>query len=276
MFQPRIIKVVSSNTVTLNIPLTDQLDSNYMSPKLVRYTPPAAPSELGLESLSITLSPSCSGKIITDKSCKGSALAVLPWVTNSYARDLAVTGFNNAVNVAQNASRITIQNVISTRDHDTDNNAGYAADIAISGSQVLVIDSATKGGEKTKSFPVITQGLTPGPNAVVRHYGQQADMQIQPHAHWAHGFLVDNTTATTTLINRGDSGSGHGWAINSGVAWNIVGKYDIQSPPLGTNWGIGCRGGERDEDNNGTMVAERQSVEPVSLFEAQLAARGKA
>ncbi|KAI0154514.1 hypothetical protein GGR57DRAFT_465936 [Xylariaceae sp. FL1272] len=276
VFQPRTITAVSSNTVTLDIPLTDQLDRSYMSPKLSTYTAPAeASAEMGLESLSITLSPTCSGKIINDTSCKGSALSVLSWATDSYARSLAITGFNNAVKIAQNASRLTVQDVTITRDHDTDNGAGYAADISISGTQVLVVDSGTLGGEGAKSFPVVTQGLTPGPNAVVRYLAQQADMQIQPHAHWAHGLLIDNTTATTTLINRGSAGSGHGWAINSGVAWNVVGDYDIQSPPLGTNWGIGCRGGARGEGNNGTMVAEKETVEPISLFEAQLAARGK-
>lgn len=247
-----------------------------MSPKLVTYTPPSAPSELGLELMSITLSPTCSGRIITDDSCSGSALTILPWVTDSYARGLSITGFNNAVKIGQNSTRITIQSVSVHRDHATDNGAGYAADIAISGTQVLVIDSGTKGAADAKSFPIVTQGLIPGPNAVVRHFAQQSVMQIQPHAHWATGLLVDNTTAPTTLINRGTAGSGHGWAINAGVAWNINGDYNIQSPPLGTNWGIGCHGGSRLKGNNGTMKYEKESVEPASLFEAQLAARGKA
>ncbi|EOO00569.1 putative hemagglutinin-related protein [Phaeoacremonium minimum UCRPA7] len=223
VYQPRIVKAISSNTVTLDIPLTDQLDSAYMSPKLVIYTPPSAPSELGVESMSITLSPSCSGKIITDNSCQGSALTILPWVTDSYARGLSITGFNNAVKIGQNSSRITIQSVSVHRDHATDNGAGYAADIAISGTQVLVIDSGTKGAADAKSFPIVTQGLIPGPNAVVRHFGQQPVMQIQPHAHWAHGLLVDNTTATTTLINRGTAGSGHespaGDELGSWMSW---------------------------------------------------------
>jgi hypothetical protein len=63
-------------------------------------------------------------------------------------------------------------------DHATNNGAGYAADIGISGHQILAIDSGTKGNSDTKSFPVVTQGLTPGPNVIVRHLAQQSDMQI--------------------------------------------------------------------------------------------------
>ena len=86
--------------------------------------------------------------------------------------------------------------------------------------------------------------------------------------------MVDNSTTSTDFINRGTHGSGHGWPINSGVAWNVHADYDIQSPPLGTNWGVGCRG-TKVKGNNGTMVAENEAVTPVSLFEAQLAARKK-
>ncbi|KAK8024656.1 hypothetical protein PG993_012722 [Apiospora rasikravindrae] len=282
VFQPRKIQAISSDTVTLDVPLTDQLDSKYMSPKLAPYTPPDASSEMGLESLSVTLNPSCSGHAIGaggDPKCKGGmALSVLAWVTDSWARDVAVRGYNNAVGVAQNASRVTLQGLIITRDGETDSSNGYAADISIVGTQVLIVDSSTRVSDSKinmKSFPIVTQGLTAGPNCVVRYSAAQPYMQIQPHAHWAHGLLVDNSSATTTFINRGSAGSGHGWAINSGVAWNTAGDYDIQSPPLGVNWGVGCHGGARQKGNNGTMVAEKESVVPASLFEAQLADRKK-
>lgn len=269
---------MSSNKVTLDIPLTDQLDAAYMSPELAAFSPPeGAAREMGVEALSIVLSPTCSGRVLGDDACGGRAVVVRRWSTDSYARSLSITGFNNAVNVEPDASRITVQKVSVHRDHVTDNGAGYAADIAISGYQVLVVDSGTKaitsGDRQARSFPVVTQGLTPGPNAVVRHFGQLAVSAIQPHAHWAHGLLVDNSTATTTLINRATSGSGHGWAISAGVAWNIIGDYNVQSPPLGTNWCVGCRAGSRGKGNNGTMIEEAHEVEPISLFEAQLAAR---
>jgi hypothetical protein len=46
---------------------------------------------------------------------------------------------------------------------------------------------------------------------------------IQPHRHWSTGLLVDSCNipdGRIDLINRHSSGSGHGWAIGWGIAWN--------------------------------------------------------
>ncbi|QKX55409.1 uncharacterized protein TRUGW13939_02502 [Talaromyces rugulosus] len=273
--QPRKIQSISGKVITVDIPLTDTLDSEYMSPELAPYDVPEGPSEMGVEALSMTVEPTCSGVVIDDDSCSGAAVSFLSWTVDSYLRDVSLTGFNNVIGISKNARRLTIQNVSITRDHATDNGAGYAADIGISGTQILVIDSSTNGPQDGKSFPVVTQSLTPGPNAVVRYHAEQVQKGIQPHARWAHGFLVDNSTVTTSFINRGTDGSGHGWAINSGVMWNVDGDYEVQSPPLGTNWGIGCNG-DKQSDSNGTFVAQGHTIQPASLFEQQLSDRGLA
>jgi hypothetical protein len=274
------------------VPLTDQLDAEFMDPELVTYTPPSAPSEIGVERLSITLSPSCSGNIIGDDSstCNGNAITFLPWTTDSWASGLSLTGFSNGVNVQANASQITISKVSIHRDQACTGNAtecsAKPADIAISGYKVLVVDSGTKvSAPGSDSFPIVTQGLTPGPNAAVRHFAggftsSILDSSVQPHAHWAHGLLVDNSTVSVAFINRIDSGSGHGWSINSGVIWNTNGNYSIQNPPLGTNWGVGDYGGKRmnglhGTPFNGTVVEEGTTILPVSLYEAQLTDRGQ-
>jgi hypothetical protein len=45
------------------------------------------------------------------------------------------------------------------------------------------------------------------------------------------------------LMNRGAMGSGHGWTMGWGVAWNNIAKsYVIQMPPGSANWAIGNRG----------------------------------
>ena len=58
--------------------------------------------------------------------------------------------------------------------------------------------------------------------------------------------LVDNCTAPDGGIdfaNRGVAGSGHGWTMGWGVAWNCVANfYVIQQPPGAMNWAIGCIG----------------------------------
>lgn len=269
--QPRVIKSISGNNVTFTIPLTDSLDNKYMSPYLSAFTPPPTSAEIGLEDFSVTLSPTCSGVTLKNETCSKAAISISPWTVDSYIRRVNLTGFNNFITVQSNASRITISNVGFYRDNDTDNSAGYPADISIAGSQVLVQDSGQYGLASAAAFAVITQSRTPGPNAVVRHAVRGGRQQLYPHHRWAHGFLADDTGAPAELVNRGTAGTGHGWSISAGVAWNVRGAVRIQSPPLGVNWGVGVTG--PITDSNGTFVSRGAAVSPASLFDAQLARR---
>jgi hypothetical protein len=52
----------------------------------------------------------------------------------------------------------------------------------------------------------------------------------------------------------------------------VRGDVQIQSPPLGIDWGVGCTG-KIVSPTNGTMIQSGSSVTPKSLFDAQLSAR---
>ncbi|KAK3348947.1 hypothetical protein B0T25DRAFT_458279 [Lasiosphaeria hispida] len=275
--QPREIKSIHGNTVTLDIPLTDALDTfqNYMSPVLVAFMPPNASSEMGVEHLSLSLSPTCSGAPLNTH-CDNPAISFSPWTTSSWARNLEIAGFNAFVIVQYNTSRITLQNVSMIRDadatdHDNTDRA-LPADILIQGTQILVQDCAQRGLSTARSFAVMTGSLVAGPNAVLRHKTASDNQTIVPHQRWAHGFLVEDTEAQVRFFNRATNGTGHGWAINAGVGWNLRGTVLVQSPPLGVNWCVGCSG-TVDERGNGTFVERGQEVVPKSLFEKQLADR---
>lgn len=245
-----------------------------MNPYLSAYTPPSTSSEIGLEDFSVTLSPSCSGLALgIEDACNSPAISVNYWTVDSYIRRVNLTGFNNFITVQTNASRITISHVAMYRNNDTNASGGYPADILIAGSQVLVQDSGQYGLTSAVAFAVATDSTTPGPNAVVRHVARGSRQSLYPHHRWAHGFLADHTIAPVDLVNRGAAGTGHGWAINAGVAWNVRGPTRIQSPPLGVNWGVGVTGAITD--SNGTFVSSGTAVSPASLFDAQLSRRRK-
>ncbi|CAG8951160.1 hypothetical protein HYFRA_00007906 [Hymenoscyphus fraxineus] len=272
--EPRKIASISGNIVTIDIPLTDSLDSRYIAPQLAPYTPPTGSSEMGVENLSITLSPTCSGKVLTDATCKGAALDIASWSTDSFARSLNITEYNSFVTVQPNTFRHTLDNINMHRNGPTDNGAGYAGGIGIEGTQILVSDCSAYGPLDAKFYSIWTTTLTPGPNAIVRFTAQQSSMLIQPHMRWAHGLLIDNSTTPLEFRNRATAGSGHGWPISGGVGWNVRGKFKlkVESPPLGVNWCIGCEG-DKQTGTNGTFVEYGKQVSPGSLFEAQLAAR---
>ncbi|CAM1501392.1 Fc.00g105540.m01.CDS01 [Cosmosporella sp. VM-42] len=270
--QPNTISSVNGSQITLQFPLTDSLDAVYMKPEIVAYAPPPLSSEMGVEELSIHLSPSCSGSPVNDSSCNGVAISFASWAVDSWVRNLELTGFNEFVEIDYHAARITVQDVAMLRDAQ---GTGVALpfDILIKGSQVLVKDCGQYGLATAKSFSVITGSLTPGPNAILRHVTQSGLQSIFPHQRWAHGLLVEDMSVPTLFRNRDNRGSGHGWSMNGGVGWNLRGEVDIESPPLGVNWCIGC-GGTAKKHGNGTFIDQDSSKAPKSLFQWQLEARG--
>jgi hypothetical protein len=110
---------------------------------------------------------------------------------------------------------------------------------------------------------------------------------IQPHQRWATGLLVDNCQVPDggiEFMNRGEMGSGHGWAIGWAVAWNCTAKNFLnQQPPGSQNWLIGCKGDIEHkampfEKNNpilpdGIIDSQNKPVTPQSLYLTQLKER---
>lgn len=242
-----------------------------MKPQLVAFKEPTHYSEMGVENLSINLSPTCSGVVITNATCITPAISFNPWTFDSYVRNVNLTGFNSFIRIQYNSSRITIQDVGMNRNNASDGSAGWASDIAVLGSQVLIQDCEQSG--TARAFAVATMSLTPGPNAVLRHIVHSTWQQIYPHERWAHGFLAENTNAEVYYVNRGEEGTGQGWSINAGVAWNVGGQVAIEDPPLGFNWCIGCTGSQASGSNSTSFIDAGKTVSPPSLFAAQLAAR---
>ncbi|KAH3905044.1 hypothetical protein HBI56_230240 [Parastagonospora nodorum] len=278
--QPRRIMSVSNKEVSLDIPLTDSLNAAkdlMTSIALIPFTPPAQPCEMGVENLSIRLSPSCSGTRLGAGKCDRYGVVISSWTTDSWLRNLDLTGFNGFINTQKSSSRLTITNVVMNRDGLTDNGAGYALDISIEGTQVLVHNCKTAGGEGTKSYGIATKTLTAGPNACIGYEAQQPVVSMEPHQRWAHGFLLEGSTnAAVVLRDRAGAGTGQGLSINNGVAWNTnASSYTVQNPPLGQNYCFGCVGPKNPKlVNNGTYESYGTFVDPSSLFKAQLRDRG--
>jgi hypothetical protein len=133
--------------------------------------------------------------------------------------------------------------------------------------------------------------------------------QSEPHHRWGTGFLYDHITTkdgVLAAINRGDSGSGHGWAAANTLIWNGDAKNIVVFDPETegeNNFAIGFRGAVNPEgyETKGLMYANNRAgywgtpqegkyygyalmgsghiespdkpVEPASLFTQQLIER---
>src|SRR6266568_499275 len=123
-------------------------------------------------------------------------------------------------------------------------------------------------------------------HALTLHCTFLGDGRVESHQRWSTGMLYDNCRVPgggMDFRNRGSMGSGHGWTMGWGVAWNCEAKdFVIQNPPGAVNWMIGCVGeskpmprpfGTQPNLPEGNKDSHGAHVKPQSLYLAQLAER---
>ena len=84
-----------------------------------------------------------------------------------------------------------------------------------------------------------------GPNVFYNCASTNDHSTSEPHHRWAMGCLYDNVSVTQGLqaVQRGDYGTGHGWAGANMVFWNCAGPHiGVMKPPTAQNFAIGVSG----------------------------------
>jgi Pectate lyase superfamily protein len=281
----RRVTARNGNVLTLDVPLTDSYDRAFLRPEgaeVAKVEVTGGIEQIGIESLHI-VAPARS-VAFTDPLYRAISLHGL---RDGWLRDLAIDETTEGIDMAEDSSRITAQDIAI---HHTTaiTSPAKPADFALRGAQLLVLRCTSTGDEE---FYVITGARNQGPN-VVLDSTFRGNGHVQPHQRWATGLLVDNTHVPgggIDLMNRGQMGSGHGWTMGWGVVWNSsAATFLIQNPPGAANWSIGNTGEEtksamkiigvrpRDEGPplpQGYIESPGKAVVPASLYRAQLAER---
>jgi hypothetical protein len=272
----RTVKAVAGNQVTLEVPLSDALDSKYTGPqgaKLVEVQPPERLRQVGVEQLHIEAPP----QEISHSKPHFTALRFN--AEDGWVRDLAIDETMNSVSVG--GKRITVQRVAITR-KAKHQGASKPAEFAPNGTQIL-LDRCSVDADNV--WFVATGGGHAGP-IVVLNSRFQGDARAESHQRWSTGILYDNCRAPgggIELRNRGSMGSGHGWSMGWGVIWNSEARdYIVQNPPGALNWMIGSVGesklaprpfGQGPALPEGIKDSPGRPVAPDSLYLTQLAQR---
>ena len=128
----------------------------------------------------------------------------------------------------------------------------------------------------------------PGPNAFVHCTADTAYDDTGPHHKWSVGGLFDLVTVNGNSINvqnRGNLGSGHGWAGAYYTVWNSKAEaFRVRNPPTARNWLVGSIGNIGNSwvpvgaDPDGTYDSSGpagKGVYPRSLYYGQLQQRMK-
>ncbi len=270
----RTIKAIEGKKITLDVPLSDSIDSKYLNPPgatIVKYAFPGRISGVGVEALRVT------APVIDVPITEGQYTALqMDAVIDGWARDIVVQETQNSVTIGAAAKRVTLENIRVTHS-GIHSGAAAPADFALSGTQIFVSRCSVSG---EGVWPVVTQATVTGPIVVLEFTSDARG--VAPHQRWATGLLVDrsrfaNSTARTPGIafsNRKTAGSGHGWDIGWAVAWNVTTPFLlVQNPPGATNWCIGCKGEPVDTPPLGVFDARGVAVTPSSLYLEQLRER---
>ncbi len=272
----RRIVAISGNTITLDVPLSDSLDAEYLKPPgtaVVKVRPPNRLKQFGIENLHIESPP----QRVNHTEALYEAMRLSG--EDCWVRDVVIDETMNSVSLG--GRRITLDNVTVNR-KAMHLGSSKPAEFAPNGDQILlnrcgvnadnVWFAATGGGH---SGPIVFLHCTFGGNG-----------HVEGHMRWTTGMLLDNCLLPDGGIdfkNRGEMGSGHGWGVAWAVAWNCRAKtYVVQQPPGAMNWAIGCIGRSvpmaRPFDKEpllpvGVFDSPGKPVAPQSLYLTQLAER---
>jgi len=279
----RRIAEVSGTSIRLEVPLTDSFDSALYPGLKADVTPVKVTgqiSETGVENIRI-VSPARSISYREDPEFDGIAMDN---VVDSWLRSVRFEDTTNSVQIDQGAERLTLVGV-EVQQHKAVTSSAKPFDFRINGSQIL-LDRCT--GEGNKVWYVATQSRSEGP-VVVLHCRFSGDGKIEGHQRWSTGLLVDGCSVPNgeiNLRNRGEMGSGHGWAVGWSVSWNNrAASFLVQNPPGAMNWSIGDVGTHTSEPMpvfelpvgpilpSGVVESMGKHVSPPSLYLEQLRER---
>ncbi len=279
----RRVASVTRDILKLEVPLTDSFDARLypgQQAHVTRVEVTGQIAQVGVEDLRI-VSPARKINYREDPEFDGIAMDN---IVDSWLRSLAFEDTTNSVRIDQGAERLTVVNV-DVRQHKPVTSSAKPFDFRINGSQIL-LDRCT--GQGNRVWYVATQSRSEGP-VVVLHCRFDGDGEIEGHQRWSTGLLVDGCSIANgeiNLRNRGEMGSGHGWAIGWSVLWNNQAKsFIVQNPPGALNWSIGDVGKHASESMpvfaqplgpllpSGIVESTGKHVAPESLYLEQLRER---
>lgn len=271
----RTVLSVKGNAVELDNPVMMPIDAEYGGGELFKYTFEGRIRHIGIENLYCE-SPA-SSDTAEDHAWDAISMESIEngWVSKVTARYFAYA----CVNLSPNAKNITVTDS-RCFDHKSKITGGRRYSFNNDGQQNLFLNCTTSDGR----HDYVTGAKTLGPNVFYNCSSTITHADIGPHHRWAVGTLYDNITTDgeINVQDRGNYGSGHGWAGVTQVLWNCrVKGAAVQNPWVsGKNYCIGLTGQKKEGRFKDRMDAEweglnKNGLQPPSLFRAQLEARQK-
>jgi len=271
----RIITKIEGNKIFIDNPVVMSMETKYGGGEVYKYSFEGRISHVGIENLY------CESEFETDTSENHAWDAIAfnkieqGWIRNVTAKYF---GFS-CVNLGGLAKNISVLNS-NCFDHKSIITGSRRYSFSNNGQLNLFMNCHTTDGR----HDYVTGARTCGPNVFYDCTAAKTHADIGPHHRWSMGTLYDNITTDgeINVQDRGNWGSGHGWAGVTQVVWNCTAKRAaVQSPWVnGKNYCVGLKGEKYEGRLQGRPDAEwegqnENGLQPASLYVTQLKARGK-
>jgi hypothetical protein len=282
LYFSRYVTGLSGNTVTVDVPLYNHLDRSLAQSYLFVADRSSIVTNLGVESLRVDIE-TAGG---SDENHAWNALAFVgvedAWAVNTTTLHFGLSGV-----IVQTGSRITVANSRALDPVAQVTGSRMYNFNASPGQQLLFT-----GCEATNGRHHFVSNGTSWVSGVVFHEctSRGAYTSSEGHRRWSMAMLFDNVVETDVrsnglrligLYNRGDWGTGHGWALAHSVAWSYdvgSGLGIVQKPPTAQNYAIGGAGeftgsappAPYDQPEGHIEGVGTPNLVPASLYRAQL------
>jgi len=263
----RTVVAVSSESITLDVPLTNSLDPQYGGGSVAKYTWDGQIRNVGVENIRcISTFDQLNAK---DENHRWMAIT-MDNVRDAWVRRVVTEHFvSSAVAVWETASRITVEDCKSLAPvGEIGNYRRYSFQTL--GQQVLFQRCYAEHGYHDFSVGF----TTPGPNAFVQCYSFMPTNFSGAVGGWSTGILFDKTTVDGGIVSfayRDVDGQGGGWSAANSLSWQSrAPQIHVPAPPTAQNWAYGSLG---QGYGNGIHELTRGFLKPESIFYAQLEAR---
>jgi len=271
----RTITAVAGDEISIDAPIVNALEKKYGGAEISLAGPGRAVREVGVENLR-------GDSDFTSETDEkhGWVLVEFAAVRDGWVRDVTAIHFGySCVNVLRASRAITIDRC-TCLDPVSQITGGRRYSFALDGELTLVQHCRARNGR----HDFVMHSTAAGPNVFFDCVAEDVHADSGPHHRWSVGVLYDNVTVKPprdaknpkgiglNIRNRGNSGTGHGWAGANQVAWNCDAyEMKIEQPPTAQNWAIGCRAVVHEGD--GYWESFGKPVGLKSLYAAQLRER---
>ncbi len=278
----RTVESVEGDVVTLDAPVFYRLDRAVSQAYLYPRDVSGVTREVGVEGLRIEIETRGPTDETQAKNALELVLAENAWVMGVTARHFWHAGVS-----VQNSRYVTVRDCQALEPHSVVTGS-RRYNFEVEKSQ-LVLFEGNRATDARHAY--VGNGSTLDSGVVfLDNTSEDASTSSEAHRQWGMGFLYDNHTEVGSsgtgtsdrrihLGNRGDYGTGHGWACANCVVWNAQMNGSlviVEKPPTAQNYAIGVQG---TVSNRGPFLfrsdsyvegTDRTGLDPRSLYLRQL------